>query len=191
MCDRNIDLMMKYMDGGLDDFEKMNLEKHMEVCKICAEDFMAYSEILQGFEEMELQEAPEGFDQAVMAKIAQMDLYAAEKTAESRKTKIIDGFIFGAFGIVAFVLFSGVALAFFGGEILSWFYGLGLYGVAGFVAPIVEICSVIVGTISNWAVGLAVTMPQETMIFYGLSFLVVFSILIFLQVQMSRKGESS
>ncbi|MCL2620819.1 MAG: zf-HC2 domain-containing protein [Defluviitaleaceae bacterium] len=188
MCDKNIDLMMKYMDGGLDDFEKMNLEKHIEVCEVCAEDFAAYSEILHGFEKMEIEEAPDGFGEAVMAKVTQLDLYAPEKVAENRRIKVVDGLIFGAFGVAAFVLFGGGALALFGGEILGWFYGAGLYGVAEFVAPIAEVCSAVVGTISNWATGLGDIVPQETMIFYGVAFLVVFSVLVFLQVHMSRKN---
>ncbi|MCL2855778.1 MAG: zf-HC2 domain-containing protein [Defluviitaleaceae bacterium] len=187
MCDKNLDLMMKYMDGGLDDFEKMNLEKHMEVCEVCAEDFAAYSQILQGFGEMELTEAPEGFAEGVMAKVTELDLYAPAKAKESRKSKVIDGLIFTGFGLVAAVVFGGGALALFGGEILGWVYGAGLYGIASFLAPVAEACATVVGNINNWS-GNLFDLSRETMIFYSAAFLAVFAALVALQVHMSRRG---
>ncbi|MCL2235522.1 MAG: zf-HC2 domain-containing protein [Defluviitaleaceae bacterium] len=190
MCEKNIDLMMEYMDGGLDDFEKMNLEKHIETCQVCAEDFKAYSDILQGFEEMEMVEAPEGFTSSVMEQVNELDLYSPAKVAENLKSKVIDSLIFAGFGLAAVVVFGGGALALFGGEILSLFYGAGMYGVAGFVAPVAEICATIVGNISNWASNLG-EWSQETLVFYGVAFLAIFAVLVLLQINMTQKPKEA
>jgi len=186
MCEKNIDLMTKYMDGCLDDFEKMNLEKHIEACEVCAEDFKAYSDILQGFEEMEMVEAPENFASSVMEQVRELDLYSPAKVKESRKSKVVDGLIFAGFGLAAIVVFGGGALALFGGEILSLFYGAEMYGVAGFVAPIAEACATIVGNIVNWTGNLG-EWSQETLVLYGVAFLAVFAVLVLLQINMSQK----
>ena len=101
-CEKYSILMMQYMDNNLSDFDKINLDKHMEACPNCAEDFAAYSAILEGFAEGDdLFEAPEGFEAAVMAQVEELNIYPVPVLDRSR---LFDNIIFGI---------SGAALAFF------------------------------------------------------------------------------
>jgi hypothetical protein len=182
MCNKYGDYMMRYMDGILGDFEEMNLKKHMEACAVCREDFAVYSEILQGFRdfsETQIVEAPADFAPAVMAKITALNLYAP------KKGRLIDALIFSAWTILALALFGGTALALFGTEILGWLQGIGLYGIADGLNPLIAVINNGLTAITDFFANMGYW-PRETAIFYSIVFLLVFVALVALQLSMSQ-----
>lgn len=73
-CNKANKLMMKFMDNSLTDEEYLLLEKHLEECAECKKDFSLYTEILENFsEETMIIEAPENFEEMVMAKIENIE----------------------------------------------------------------------------------------------------------------------
>ncbi|MDR1541352.1 MAG: zf-HC2 domain-containing protein [Clostridiales bacterium] len=68
-CDAAGEYMMKYMDGILSDHEAELLNRHIGQCSRCKEDFLIYDGIMADFSKMEIVEAPDGFEELVMAKI--------------------------------------------------------------------------------------------------------------------------
>jgi len=71
-CEKAGSLMMKYMDMILTDAEALSLNRHIKTCDQCKVDFLVYDSIMNSFSEMSLIEAPEGFEDRVMEKIAQL-----------------------------------------------------------------------------------------------------------------------
>ena len=136
VCEKSAQLMMLYMDGLLDDFEEMNLTKHMESCSACREDFAAYKEMLEGFSQnkLEIIEAPEGFATAVMEKIEGINLYFPEKVRSHGK--IFDDILFGIWGSLALLLVAGTTLFLYQEQILYWLAENGLTGLYAAVYPV-------------------------------------------------------
>lgn len=182
-CNKYGDLMMLYMDGILDEFDEMNLKKHIEVCEGCAEDFEAYSEILQSFDldKMEIIEAPADFAPAVMRKVVELNLYAP-------KARVADALLFAAWTALIAVLAGGVALAFFGVQFVTWLSEMGLYGIANFVAPVVSVASHIAASIGHFFTSLGYWSHQE-LILYSFVFLAIFVALVLAQVYLSPKAK--
>jgi len=129
VCEKYGDLMMKYMDGLLDDFEQMNLDKHMEACEVCREDFAIYQEMLTEFDSSieEIIEAPDSFAASVMEKIDDINIYFPKKVRD--KGKLLDGLIFAVWMLMATAFAGGTALYFQSDSIFNWMDANGL-GVA-------------------------------------------------------------
>lgn len=68
-CKRASDLMMKYFDQSINDFEKKELDIHMTACSTCRLDFQWMREALEGVEELEDFEAPENFEIEVLEQL--------------------------------------------------------------------------------------------------------------------------
>jgi len=185
-CSKYGDFMMKYMDGTLDAFEEMNLHKHMETCETCAEDFAAYSEILEGFDAMEIVEAPADFAPAVMERIARLPAYAPAKT---RRAKVIDGFVFVPFAVLVTTLFIGTVLALFGTNIAFWLYEAGFTGLASGLSPAIELTSSISANISIFFGGIGGE-AGSVAVTYSAVFLLVFAVLVALQFSLSSRSAS-
>jgi len=136
VCEKSNELMMRYMDGLLDSFDEMNLTKHIETCETCREDFEIYKEMLVGFDlkNMEIVDAPDGFDDAVMAQIDNINIYFPEKVRN--KGVILDRVIFVAWGLMAATIAAGLTLFLFNEQIFAWLYEQGLYGAATALYPI-------------------------------------------------------
>ena len=71
-CHEVDELLMKYMDDTLNEPEAAKLGEHLTGCPECAADFKMYDEMLVGFSEMELIPAPEGFEERVMSRVAEL-----------------------------------------------------------------------------------------------------------------------
>jgi hypothetical protein len=137
-CEKYSELMMKYMDGLLDDFEQMNLGKHIEACEACREDFAIYQEMLVNFDSNseEIIEAPEDFVASVMKKVEGINIYFPKKVRD--KGKILDNVIFALWGLMAAVFAVGVVLFFQGDAIFDWFYANGMAAVAVAIQPFAD-----------------------------------------------------
>jgi len=135
VCERANELMMRYMDGLLDDFDKMNLEKHIEDCETCAEDFELYKEMLKSFnlDNIDIVEAPEDFADNVMSQINELNLYFPEKLRS--RGQIIDGIIFGIWGLLAFGAVSGISMFIFKDQLFEWLMANNLNAVADILYP--------------------------------------------------------
>jgi len=190
-CNRYGDLMMKYMDGGLSATEKTSLHEHMEACEACAEDFAAYGEILEGFEAMELVEAPPELTTQVMERVAALNLYAPKKSA---KTSLKEKVTLVAFALFGFAAVFMVALSLFGTQIVSLLYGLGWFGLLNVIAPIVEGIGSFFANFGGLFVGLGDIAPASLIIF-SVAMLLVFAALVALQISLSpapvKQGENN
>ncbi len=72
-CDKYYVHMMHYMDGAITTEEERLLREHIKTCSACKEDFEIYEEMLKGFSETEIINAPDGFEEAVMSKIQSLE----------------------------------------------------------------------------------------------------------------------
>jgi len=175
---------MHYMDGILKPAEEADLKEHMESCAECFEDFTAYSEILQGFNNMEIVEAPADFAPAVMAKIATLNLYAPKKG--SIKERLVDVSIFAAWFILITILFGGIVFAIFGTQITEWTEAQGFETLANIMLPIADAMAGVAANIAQFASGLG-TWSDGAMIIYSIAFFVLFALLVLAQMYIAPK----
>jgi len=182
MCSKYGDYMMKYMDGTLSEAEEARLKKHMDSCAACAEDFAAYSEILQGFDSVELVETPADFAPAVMAQISSLNLYAPKQL---RQLKMLDKLIFIPFALLFATLSASIGLAFFGIPLVSWLYESGFYGTVSVVAPAVDAVHDTINAVISFVLGAGGGFDTISMILYSSVFLLVFGVLIALQFSLA------
>jgi len=136
VCEKYGEWMMKYMDGLLDDFEQMNLDKHIEACEACREDFAIYQEMLTEFNTEEIIEAPEGFAAAVMEKVEDINIYFPKKVRD--KGKMLDNVIFVVWGLIAASAAAGTTLFLHSEVIFAWLSTNGLGGLATFLQPFTD-----------------------------------------------------
>ena len=71
-CKEADKLMMKYMDSVMTEAEALLLGTHIESCANCREAFAIYDMMMDDFSDLELMEAPEGFELEVMEKINEL-----------------------------------------------------------------------------------------------------------------------
>ncbi|MCL2572944.1 MAG: zf-HC2 domain-containing protein [Defluviitaleaceae bacterium] len=137
-CEKYGELMMKYMDGRLDDFEQMNLDKHMEACEACREDFAMYQEMLASFDHSneEIIEAPEGFAAAVMEKVEDINIYFPTKIRNDGK--VLDSVIMAVWGFLVATFVMGSALLLYNEAIFEWLTANGLGVIVAALQPIVD-----------------------------------------------------
>ena len=183
VCEKSTELMMQYMDGKISDFDLMNLEKHIETCGHCKEDFEAYTAMLAEFQTMELAEAPEGFADAVMSKIEEIDIYSLPKIEKSRT---LDNILFGIWG--GFLVLFGIStmLLAFNEQIFEYLIENGAYGIANFLSPYVDFIGHLSYAASVWADGILYWISQNIAP-YSLVFLAMFVVLAGIQLYISRK----
>ncbi|MCL2171670.1 MAG: zf-HC2 domain-containing protein, partial [Defluviitaleaceae bacterium] len=150
------DFMNLHMDGALNEADSAALQAHLEVCENCVADFAAYSEILEGFGDLEIIEAPEGFADAVMARVSELDIYSP-KAAPAKKARFIDNLVFALLPITAVAISVMAILLVYRYEaheaLLAngWYAAAGIFETAAFAA--VDFISGVMYNISlylNW-----------------------------------------
>jgi predicted anti-sigma-YlaC factor YlaD len=114
-CNKAEEYFMKYMDGTLSEREAAALNAHLAECEACREDFKLYDVILADFADEALLAAPEGFEEAVMAKIDA--LTDVEHKAESR----LDSLILAVWGTFSVLMGSGFLLSMNRDVIMGYF----------------------------------------------------------------------
>ena len=72
-CEKANELMMEIIDNKISKDEYLLFEKHLEQCENCKKDFLMYQQILEEFNEIEILEAPENFEQNIMEKIENIE----------------------------------------------------------------------------------------------------------------------
>ena len=184
VCEKYGDLMMKYMDGLLDDFEQMNLDKHIEACETCREDFSIYQEMLTDFNTEEIIEAPEGFVAAVMEKVEDINIYFPKKVRD--KGKMLDNVIFGIWGLLAAALVAGTALFLQGEAIFGWLHANGLDAVAATARPFADFAAGFGGTLEYYTAAASGWLGTNINDF-AIVFLLAFVVLVGVQFYMSPK----
>jgi len=186
-CEKYSELMMKYMDGLLDDFEQMNLDKHIEACEACREDFAIYQEMLTGFEQnnVEIIEAPENFVASVMEKVDDINLYFPKKVRD--KGKIIDSIIFAIWGLLATAFTLGTVLFLQGDAILSWLFENNLYVVANVLQPLVNFTAGFGETLGLYMSNASEWLGTTNTSNYAIVFLLAFMALVAVQFYISPK----
>ena len=100
-------LMTPYMDYTLSEADAKVLSAHLQVCEICRADFELYDQIMTGFSDMPLVEAPEGLEVAVMAQVAALgEDYHRVEAACTEKVLLM------AFGLTLALLSLAAAFGF-------------------------------------------------------------------------------
>ena len=140
-CDRSNDLIMKYMDGCLSAKEAIVLKQHIDVCSSCAEDFKIYSEMLSGFGELTIVNAPDDFEVCVMNKIQNLE-------ENERKVTIVkgDNIVIVAFGVIS-AIFGLAFIAYLNNVALMEF--LSANGYDGYVNAIMPLTGLVNELIEN------------------------------------------
>ena len=184
VCEKYSDLMMKYMDGLLDDFEQMNLDKHIEACEACREDFAIYQEMLTDFGNEEIIEAPESFVTSIMEKVEDINIYFPKKVRD--KGKMLDNVIFGVWCLMGIVFATGAALFLQGDAIFGWLYANGLAALAIIIQPFADFASGFGGTVEYYTAS-ASGWFGTNMADFAIVFLLAFVGLVAVQFYMSPK----
>jgi len=138
VCEKSNELMMRYMDGLLDDFDEMNLHKHLETCDACSEDFAVYTEMLMGFNHnnFEVVDAPEDFAANVMAQIDDINLYFPEKVRN--RGRVFDICLFALWGAMLAVITSAALIYGFNEQISTWLATNELHALYAAYAPVAD-----------------------------------------------------
>lgn len=82
-CMDNLDL---YIDGAFSEAEEKALEKHIEECESCKEEYEALAGIIAGLQSLEEEALPEGFDESLREKLEQISLPVSQ-TSKRRGLK--------------------------------------------------------------------------------------------------------
>jgi len=126
-------LMMKYMDGAIVGPEAVKLNEHLRVCPQCAADYRMYSDIMTGFAETRLLTAPEGFEDRVMRRVAELPSLAAKLDLT------IENLMCLVWGGIPVFLGIGFCIAINGDAIMEYLYSYPeLAGYAGLLTLIAE-----------------------------------------------------
>ena len=86
-CETASELIMKHLDGELSADEEDNLYEHLKSCDNCAAELESMRSMCAELDALEMEEAPEGFQEAVMSKVA------AEEAAGAGKRTAVAGVI--------------------------------------------------------------------------------------------------
>ena len=145
-------LIMKYMDGEIDEAEARLLNAHILECEACRKEFYFYDSMVKGFDTLPEIEAPQNFEMEVMAKIKALDhSYAQTAKTESRLLAAI-------VAVFSIIIGGGIALYAFREPILKFASGTFLdveaydkfSGVSDFVSEfMVMIRSAVSGVLSS------------------------------------------
>ena len=104
-CSKANELMMKYMDGTLAEADAERLRRHVAQCEGCKADFLVYDEIVSEFSAMDETPAPEGFVDAVMAKVDALESASVKATVKT------DSILLTVWGVFTVLFGLGFALA--------------------------------------------------------------------------------
>ena len=115
-CNRAYELFMKYMDDTMDESEAANLGRHLSGCPQCAADFEIYDEILTGFSKIDLIHAPEGFEEHVMQRVAELPSPAVKLNSS------IDNMMCLIWGSVSVLFGIGFLMTLNRGAIMEYLY---------------------------------------------------------------------
>lgn len=113
-CRKANALMTRYLDGCLNDRDALWLNGHILNCDVCLADFLAYDEMLKCFAEPEVILAPEGFEEAVAAKIAVCG------KSYSTRSALVDKVSSAAWTVASLVLGMGLLSAVLSEQLLAF-----------------------------------------------------------------------
>jgi len=122
-CKMSDMLIMKYMDGELDEAEAKLLNEHILDCEACRKEFYFYDNLVKGFETLPEIEAPQNFEMEVMARIKALD-HSYAQTGYKTENKIL-GVVFAIFAVI---IGGGIGLYAFREPILNSAFGSALGG---------------------------------------------------------------
>lgn len=117
-CKNSEKLIMKYMDGELNEEEAKLLNGHITKCGECKAEFYFYDNMLKSLGNFEDVEAPAAFEADVMAKITALGHNYAE--VEYKVEHKVLGAVLGTFSVI---IGGGVALFIFREPILNTVIG--------------------------------------------------------------------
>jgi len=107
-CNAAEKLMMSYMDGEMTEKEAESLQHHICQCSNCKEDFFLYDSLVADMEFIPVFEAPSGFEDQVMASIAELPLWEEKTLVEKERGfwKRLVAIFTGIFGVGLVILWN-------------------------------------------------------------------------------------
>ncbi len=187
-CSEYIDLMQKELDGNLTELEKKKLQKHVQQCPSCSEEyaeFMQLGELLDGFA---MEEPPIALKEMVMTEILATEDIVTEVTENKIFTHLSVGiaFLILAAGLNA-IFFLAKLIPFMGMENINYrnviFYQIFFKVFGKFVA----IGSYLGDTLKLVLRSFIQTVPW-TLILFSLALIPIFMICLWSLYRLNKKG---
>lgn len=97
-CKNAEKLIMNYMDNTLSSSEAEKLNKHLKTCNECKEAFDMYETMLTSFENIEIELAPDNFEETLMVKISAIS--PAYTTQKGISADGVNSIVWGTFTVV-------------------------------------------------------------------------------------------
>lgn len=72
-CYKYLEMMQRELDGELSEIEKKMLEKHMEQCPFCREEYAAFRTVADMFAGVEMMEPPRNLSDLIMAEVMELE----------------------------------------------------------------------------------------------------------------------
>jgi hypothetical protein len=175
---------MKYMDGSIDESEAEMLGKHLSGCPQCAADFELYDDIIKGFSEMELIPAPEGFEERVMRRVAELPSLAVKLNSN------IENMMCLIWGGVSVLFGIGFLMTLNRGAIIEYLYSYPeLSGYASMLSLISEYGEALAGSLMI-NVNQIITSAAEYASAYRSALVAVLAVLTALQILVHRRSNA-
>lgn len=88
-CDKYLELMQRDLDGELSEIEQKMLQKHIDQCPSCKEEYSALRRVIGLFEDAELVEPPLTLKHLIMAEVRKLEIEGIEPMAEPSTERIL------------------------------------------------------------------------------------------------------
>lgn len=102
-CNEADNLIMKHMDGELNDIENIQLMKHLDECQSCKNEFKNVSCILKSLNEKIEVEPPEDFEKSIMMKVEVIDVHKKKNVERN----LLIGYFMASMTIAIFFIIVG------------------------------------------------------------------------------------
>ena len=181
-CKMSDMLIMKYMDGEINEMEAGMLNAHILECEACRKEFYFYDTMVKGFETLPEIEAPQNFEMEVMSKIKALDHSCAYTPKTERRLLVAIAAVFTVIisgGIALYALREPIIRIASGTFLDEEAYDK-LLGVSGFVGEFMVM-------IRNTVLGVLSSSSPAASIFIGVIALIVVVIVAFQGYNLYRK----
>lgn len=112
-CEPFSTLIMKYMDGEINDVEHGQLKHHLSECNVCNKEFTELKNVMDVLDNKDVIEPPSDFEKTVMQKIELLDIYNKKlKEKKLMALYFIWSMAFTILAVLAAVLFRDNILGF-------------------------------------------------------------------------------
>jgi len=109
-CEQSEILMLKHMEQTISTEDAAKLAQHVQDCQNCREYYLAFDEVMEAMETVEIYKTPDNFTANVMAGVRKMPNYVTPAIATARKKGQTALYVF--WGVSAAVVALALILAY-------------------------------------------------------------------------------